>query len=53
MRPALIEGTETIVVLSAFTAFPDLAPWIFSAMAALVAVNVIQSLRWATRHLTP
>ncbi len=53
MRPALIEGTETIVIFSAFTAFPDLAPWIFSAMAALVAVNVIQRLRWATRHLTP
>jgi len=33
------------VIFSAFTAFPDLAPWIFSAMAALVAVNVIQRLR--------
>lgn len=51
MRPALIEGTETIVIFSVFIVLPDLAPWIFSAMAALVAVNVIQRLCWATRHL--
>jgi len=51
MRPALIEGTETIVIFSVFIVLPDLAPWIFLAMAALVAVNVIQRLHWATRHL--
>lgn len=51
MRPALIEGTETIVIFSVFIVLPDWAPWTFSVMAALVAVNVIQRLRWAARHL--
>jgi len=47
MRPALIEGTETIVAFSLFVAFPTLATWWFAAMAALVAVNVVQRLVWA------
>lgn len=51
MRPALIEGTETIVFFSAFILFPQVAPWLFGAMAALVAFNVLQRLRWAARHL--
>ena len=51
MRPALIEGTETIVIFSVFIVLPHLAPWTFSAMAALVAVNVVQRVLWAARHL--
>lgn len=51
MRPALIEGTETIVIYSAIIVFPSLAPWLFSAMATLVALNVVQRLAWANRHL--
>lgn len=52
MRPALIEGTETIVLFSAFVAFPTLATWWFAVMAALVAVNVAQRLVWARGALT-
>lgn len=51
MRPALIEGTETILIFSAFILFPQVAPWLFGAMAALVALNVLQRLRWAAGHL--
>jgi len=47
MRPALIEGTETILLFSLFVAFPAHATWWFAAMAALVAVNVVQRLIWA------
>ncbi len=47
MRPALVEGTETIVLFSLFVAFPALATWWFAAMAAMVAVNVVQRLVWA------
>ena len=52
MRPALIEGTETIVIYSAFILFPHVAPWLFASMAGLVAINVLQRLRWASRHVT-
>ena len=51
MPPALVEGTETIVVFTAFLAVPRIAPVLFGAMAVLVAVNVAQRLRWARRHL--
>jgi len=52
MRPALIEGTETIVAFALFVAFPALATWWFASMAALVAVNVVQRLVWARGALT-
>lgn len=52
MRPALIEGTETIVLFSLFIAFPALAAWWFATMAALVSVNVVQRLAWARGALS-
>lgn len=51
MPPALVEGTETIVLFSLFVGLPALAPWFFSLMAALVSVNVLQRLWWARRAL--
>ncbi len=51
MPPALIEGTETIVLFSLFIAFPQWATWLFAVMAALVTVNVVQRLAWARRDL--
>lgn len=51
MPPALIEGTETIVLFSLFIAFPQWATWLFAVMAALVTVNVVQRLAWARRNL--
>lgn len=52
MPPALVEGTETIVLFSVFIALPDAAMPTFWAMAALVTVNVVQRISWAARHLT-
>lgn len=52
MPPALIEGTETIVLFSVFIALPRAAVPVFWTMAALVAVNVAQRIVWAARHLT-
>lgn len=52
MPPALVEGTETIVLFSLFIVFPQWATWLFAAMAALVAVNIVQRLAWAQRHLS-
>lgn len=51
MPPALVEGTETIVLFSLFVALPSLAPWLFALMAALVGVNVLQRLWWASTNL--
>lgn len=51
MPPALVEGTETIVLFSLFIALPQWSTWLLSAMAALVAVNIVQRLSWARRHL--
>ncbi len=42
---------NAIVFFTAFLARPSLAPWLFSAMAVLVAVNVVQRLAWAGRHV--
>lgn len=47
MPPALVEGTETIVLFALFVALPQLAPWFFAVVAALVSVNVVQRLWWA------
>ena len=51
MPPALIEGTETIVLFTLFLAFPERAAWLFATMAGLVAVNVLLRLRWASKRL--
>jgi phosphatidylglycerophosphate synthase len=51
MPPALIEGTETIVIFGLFLALPQWAAWIFGAMAIGVAINVVQRLVWAGRAL--
>lgn len=53
MPPALIEGTETIVIFSLFTAFSQWATWLLAGMAALVAANTIQRIIWARQHLHP
>lgn len=53
MPPALVEGTETIVLFGLFVAFPQWATELFALMAGLVAVNVVQRLAWARRHLGP
>lgn len=51
MPGALVEGTETIIFFALFLALPDLAVWIFTTMAVLVTVNMIQRLAWARRAL--
>lgn len=51
MPPALVEGTETIVLFSLFIAFPQWSTWLFAVMSALVAVNVGQRVAWARQHL--
>lgn len=53
MRPALVEGTETIVLHSVLVALPGWAAWTASLMAVLVAVNVVQRVAWARRGLRP
>jgi hypothetical protein len=50
MPPALVEGTETIVLYGVLVAAPAWA-WTAAGMAALVAVNVVQRLRWSVRSL--
>jgi len=51
MPPALVEGTETIVVFAIFLIIPNRAPLIFAVMAAAVMVGVVQRLNWARLHL--
>lgn len=53
MPSALVEGTETIVLFGVFLAVPSLAPWVFSVMAGLVGINVLQRLWWARSNLRP
>ena len=51
MPPALVAGAETIVFFSLFFLLPQYQPQLFSAMAFLVVVNIVQRLIWAHRAL--
>lgn len=51
MPPALIEGTETIVVYTLFLALPGLATWLFAAFAVAVSINIVQRVLWAGGNL--
>jgi phosphatidylglycerophosphate synthase len=51
MPPAMVEGTETIVLYTLFLAIPAWSALLFGLMAALVGVNVTQRLAWAARAL--
>lgn len=51
MPGGLIEGTETIALYTLLLAVPAWATAVAAIMAALVAVNVAQRVRWATRVL--
>lgn len=47
----LVEGTETIVFFTLALAFIDASPWIWSVMAALVALTAVERVRWAAKAL--
>ena len=51
MPRGLVGGAETILFYTAFLLWPGLLPWLFTAMAAMVAVGVLLRLRWARRNL--
>jgi phosphatidylglycerophosphate synthase len=51
MPPALVAGTETVVLYALFLAFPRRLTTLFAIMTALVGVNVVQRLVWAARRL--
>lgn len=51
MPGGLIEGTETVVLYTVMLAAPDWALGLFWAMAAAVAVTVLQRVAWAVRTL--
>jgi phosphatidylglycerophosphate synthase len=51
MPGGLVGGTETILFYAAFLIWPNLLPWLFGAMAGMVAVGIILRLRWAHRNL--
>lgn len=51
MPPGIVAGTETVVFYTAMIAWPSARVTLFTVMAALVMVNVVQRLVWARRHL--
>jgi phosphatidylglycerophosphate synthase len=51
MPAGLIGGTETIIFFTAFILFPGQLVWLFSGMAALVVVTILQRLLWAANNL--
>ncbi|MEP6780656.1 MAG: CDP-alcohol phosphatidyltransferase family protein [Gemmatimonadaceae bacterium] len=51
MPPGIVAGAETIVFFSLFFLLPQYLDQLFSAMALLVAANVVQRLVWAHRAL--
>ena len=53
MPSGLIAGSETIIFYSLFFLFPDRVPMLFSVMASMVGITVIQRLVWAARSIRP
>ena len=51
MPAGLIAGTETVVLYALFFLFPQRLVMLFSVMAALVAVTILQRVRWAVASL--
>lgn len=51
MPPAIVAGTETIVLYSLFLLIPDWAPPLFWVMGVLILSNVVLRLLWARRRL--
>jgi phosphatidylglycerophosphate synthase len=51
MPPGLVAGAETVLLYALFLAFPGHLAFLFTLMAALVAVNVVQRLIWAAQKL--
>lgn len=51
MPSGLIEGTETIVFFSLFLLCEGWLLSLMNVMAVLVAVNIVQRMYWAVRHL--
>jgi phosphatidylglycerophosphate synthase len=51
MPRGLVGGAETIIFYTAFLLWPGLLPWLFTAMAAMVAVGVLLRLGWARLNL--
>lgn len=51
MPPGIVAGTETVVLYSLFLLLPTRLTMLFTVMAVLVGVNVVQRLVWAARRL--
>jgi phosphatidylglycerophosphate synthase len=51
MPGGLVAGTETILFYAAFMIWPERAVVLMLAMAALVAVGIVQRVVWASRRL--
>jgi phosphatidylglycerophosphate synthase len=51
MPPGIVAGTETVLFFTAMIVWPSARETLFTVMAALVMVNVVQRLWWARRHL--
>lgn len=51
MPPAIIAGTETVIFFTLFLLLPDHLVTLFSVMAALVCVGIVQRMIWASSHL--
>ena len=51
MPKGLVGGTETILFFILFLVWPGWLPWLFGAMAVLVATGILLRLHWAYRNL--
>ncbi|NJK82300.1 MAG: CDP-alcohol phosphatidyltransferase family protein [Chloroflexaceae bacterium] len=51
MPAGIVAGTETIVFYCLFIVLPQYLEWLFSAMAVLVLLTVMQRLVWAAWHV--
>ena len=53
MPPALIEGTESIVICGAIIIFCEYAFYLYCAFATGVTITIIQRALWAKQNLKP
>ena len=51
MPPALIEGTESLILFGAIILIPEAQFYLYTLFAAGVVITILQRLFWASKHL--
>ena len=52
MPPALVEGTESLILFGLIVLFPEHQFYLYVIFATGVTITIVQRLQWASKHLS-